>query len=136
MPTGSGLVQDTPTRRAATFFPEAIIDRAVVVVPQLQPVATTTAQSNWNQTMQVSDVSCAGGRLKLHGKGDKMSEEAKKPVEDLESKAEEKKDASGQWNCAGLTHATCGNALSVFGIRPGRCGGSNSGVCGVNVSAI
>lgn len=65
-----------------------------------------------------------------------MSEESKKPAEDIEPKAEEKKDANGQWNCAGLTHATCGNALSVFGISPGRCGGSTTSTCGVNVSAI
>lgn len=65
-----------------------------------------------------------------------MNDEVKKSAEDLESNAEAKKDATGQWNCAGLTHATCGNALSVFGISPGRCGGSNTAVCGVNVSAI
>ena len=65
-----------------------------------------------------------------------MSEEAKKPAEDLESKAEEKKDADGQWSCAGFSHSTCGNHLAGSSNRPGRCGGSTHSTCGYNYSAI
>ncbi|MBQ6924404.1 MAG: hypothetical protein IJQ73_07175 [Kiritimatiellae bacterium] len=60
-----------------------------------------------------------------------MSEEDKKPAEDIEPKAEEKKDAEGQDYCGWQTNLSCGSNISHNGyIRPGRCGGTSSTACG------
>ncbi len=64
-----------------------------------------------------------------------MSEEEKKPAENLEPQAEEKKDASGQAYCGWSTSSTCPYNISNFGSHdPDMCKGRSSASCGYQMS--
>lgn len=65
-----------------------------------------------------------------------MSEEEKKPAENLEPHAEEKRDASGQGNyCGWATSATCPYSLGDPKPKP-LCGRSNSAACGYELAHL
>ena len=60
-----------------------------------------------------------------------MSEE-KKPVESLDPKTDEQKDASGQYRCGMTTTATC--HYNNYHTGGGHCGGQTTSVCKTDVS--